>query len=276
MNIEERAETIYREAIAIDGLNISNWESPAVYQSLSNGNLTAINATIAVWEGFEETMDHVAGWKRRFREIPDTLSQVKSVDDIFKAKEDGTVGIILGFQNASPIENKLDRLELFHDLGVRVIQVTYNERNLLGNGCWERTDEGLSNFGEDAVREMNRLGILIDLSHVGDRTTLETAELSDKPVSATHANARSFFDHVRNKTDDALKLIAENGGVIGANAFPPFLPKSFESTLQDYVDAIDDLVDRVGIDPRSHRHRLHPGPVQLLFRLALFPAGHQD
>ena len=248
MNMEERAQSIYNDAIAIDGLNISNWESPAVYRSLSNGNLTAINATIAVWEGFEETMDHVAGWKRRFREMPDTLSQVRSVDDILRAKDEGKVGIILGFQNASPIENKLDRLELFHDLGVRVIQVTYNERNLLGNGCWERTDEGLSNFGEDAVREMNRLGILIDLSHVGDRTTLETAELSDKPVTATHANARSFFEHVRNKTDDALKLIAEKGGVVGANAFPPFLPKSFESTLSDYVDAIDDLVDRIGID----------------------------
>ena len=158
MSIEERAERIYNDAIAIDGLNISNWESPAVYRSLSNGNLTAINATIAVWEGFEETMDHVAGWKRRFREMPGTLSQVRSVDDILRAKDEGKVGIILGFQNASPIENKLDRLELFHDLGVRVIQVTYNERNLLGNGCWERTDEGLSNFGEDAVREMNRSG----------------------------------------------------------------------------------------------------------------------
>ena len=131
---------------------------------------------------------------------------------------------------------------------MRVIQITYNERNLLGNGCYERTDDGLSNFGVDAVKEMNRLGILIDLSHVGDRTTLETAEMSDKPVAATHANARSFVDHPRNKTDDALKLIAEKGGIIGATCWPPFLPNKFESTLRDYGDAIDDMVERVGID----------------------------
>ena len=95
---------------------------------------------------------------------------------------------------------------------------------------------------------MNRLGILVDLSHVGDRTTLDAAEVSDKPVAATHANARSFVDHPRNKTDDALKLIAEKGGIIGATCWPPFLPNKFESTLRDYGDAIDDMVERVGID----------------------------
>ena len=108
-------------------------------------------------------------------------------------------------------------------MGVKIIQVTYNERNLLGNGCWENRDDGLSNFGRDAIREMNRLGILIDLSHVGDKTTIDSISLSDQPVACTHANARSFFDSRRNKTDDALKLIAEKGGVVGATAWPPFL-----------------------------------------------------
>ena len=165
-----------------------------------------------------------------------------------QARQDGKVGVVLGWQNANPIGNDLDRLELFHALGVKIIQVTYNERNLLGNGCYERNDEGLSKFGLDAIKEMNRLGILIDLSHVGDRTTIETIELSDRPVAFTHANARSFFDHVRNKPDDALKLLADKGGIVGANAFPPFLRKGFESTTEDYVDAIDDLVERIGID----------------------------
>ena len=193
-------------------------------------------------------MDHTAAWLKRFREYGTILTQVKTADDILRAKGESKSGVILGWQNASPIENDLDRLSLFHSLGVRIVQITYNERNLLGNGCYERTDEGLSNYGQDAVREMNRLGILIDLSHVGDRTTLEAAELSDQPVACTHANARSFFEHVRNKPDDALKLIAEKGGVIGANAFPRFLPKGYESSVADYVDAIDDLVERVGID----------------------------
>ena len=156
--------------------------------------------------------------------------------------------MIFGWQNATPIENNLDRLALFHALGVRVIQLTYNDRNLLGNGCYERSDDGLSHFGRDAVCEMNRLGILIDLSHVGDRTTLDAIERSERPVAITHANARAFFHHVRNKTDEALQLLAERGGVIGANAFPSFLRRGFQSTITDYVDAIEDLIERVGID----------------------------
>ena len=244
---EDSVNRLYDESVVIDALNVSNWDSPAVYQSLHDGGVTAINATITVWENYRECMDNIAAWLRRFR-TEDHLVQATSVRGILNAKEQGKVGVVFGWQNASPIESDLDRLALFHSLGVRIIQVTYNERNLLGNGCYERTDDGLSNFGMDAVKEMNRLGILIDLSHVGDRTTLETAEVSTQPLSCTHANARAFFDHVRNKTDDALNLIAERGGVIGANAFPPFLRKGFESTLADYVDAIDDLVDRVGID----------------------------
>ena len=242
------ASRIYDEAMVIDGLNVSRWDYPAVYESLHGGRVTAINATVAIWEGYRQTMDNIATWPARFQDHGDTLLQARYADDITLAKEESKTAVILGWQNASPIENDLDRLALFHDMGVRVIQVTYNERNLLGNGCYERVDDGLSNFGVDAVRLMNELGILIDLSHVGDRTTLETIELSDHPVAFTHANARTFFNHVRNKTDDALKALAEKGGVVGANAFPIFLKKGYESTIGDYIDAVDDLVERVGID----------------------------
>ncbi|MCZ6676343.1 MAG: dipeptidase, partial [Candidatus Poribacteria bacterium] len=216
--------------------------------SLRAGRITAINATSAVWDNYQQAMDNIAAWLHRFRVYDDILVQVKTADDIMQAKKDGKVGVILGWQNASPIENDLSRLALFHALGVRVIQITYNERNLLGNGCYERRDDGLSHFGVDAIQEMNRLGILIDLSHVGDRTTLDAIELSEKPVACTHANARAFVNHVRNKTDEALLRLTEKGGVIGANAFPAFFPNTFDSTLADYVDAIDDLVQRVGID----------------------------
>ena len=239
---------IYDDAIVIDGLNVSNWDSERALQGVYAGRVTAFNATIAIFEKFHEAMDNIAGWYERLDNRADTLTPITSVDDIHEAKRTGKSGVVFGWQNASPIENNLDHLETFHKLGVRVIQITYNERNLLGNGCYERTDDGLSNFGVDAVKEMNRLGILVDLSHVGDRTTLEAAEASDKPVAATHANARSFVDHPRNKTDDALKLIAEKGGIIGATCWPPFLPNKFESTLRDYGDAIDDMVERVGID----------------------------
>ncbi len=241
------ASKVYDEAIVIDGLSISNWESDAVFQRLRAGNITAINATVATWENFQQTMAHLAKWMRRFRERQDIL-QVKETADIHTAKKLGKTGIILGFQNASPIENELDRLGLFLALGVRVIQLTYHETNLLGSGCWERFDSGLSNFGVDAVREMNRLGILIDLSHVGPKTTMEAIEMSEQPVAITHANARSFYNHPRNKEEDALKLLAEKGGVVGATSYTPFLPKGYDSTLEDFVDALDNMVERIGLD----------------------------
>jgi len=242
------AKTLYYDAIVIDGLNVSNWDSPAVYTSLRAGGVTAINATVAVWEGFEATMDNIAGWLQRFRQRSDALLQIRAPDDILRAKEEGKAGIFLGFQNANPIGNRLERLALFHALGVRVIQLTYNERNLLGNGCYERYDEGLSHFGLEAIREMNRLGILIDLSHVGDRTTLEAIEHSEQPVAFTHANARAYYDHVRNKTDETLKLLAQKGGVVGANSFALFLRQGYRSTIANYTEAVDDLVQRIGID----------------------------
>jgi membrane dipeptidase len=241
-------EITHQNSVVIDALNVSNWDSPAVFESLNNGGITGINATIAVWEGFAETMDNIAQWMVRFRDYSGLITQATSASDILQAKEDGKTGVVFGWQNTSPIGSDLKRLELFHALGVRIVQVTYNERNLVGNGCYERDDNGLSNFGLDVVKDLNRLGILIDLSHVGDRTTLETADRSQQPVACTHANARSMFDHPRNKTDEALKLVTERGGVIGANAYPPFLANGFQSAVSDYVDVIDDLVERVGID----------------------------
>ena len=248
MRDTEDARSIYDDSVVIDGLNVSNWDSPAVFRSLGNSGITAINATIATWENFQETLAHIAGWVERFERHRGTLLQARSVDDILRAKRDGLVGVILGFQNASPVENDLSRLSIFKQLGVGIIQVTYHERNLLGNGCFERTDEGLSNFGLDAVREMNRVGILVDLSHVGERTTLESIEHSEKPVAVTHANAKSYYDVPRNKADEALRLLAEKGGVVGATAITTFLRTGVSSTLEDYVDAIDHMVELIGID----------------------------
>jgi len=239
---------LYDQALVIDGLNVSNWDSPAVYESLSAGGVTAINATIATWEGFAETLDNISAWSKRLKERNDSIVLVETVDDILEAKRSGRTGIILGWQNATPIENDLDRLGLFHRLGVRIVQVTYHERNLLGNGCYERRDDGLSHFGVDAVAEMNRLGILIDLSHVGEQTTLDAIETSRKPVAFTHANARSYHDVVRNKTDEALKALADRGGVVGVTCIVTFLRTGYESTVDDYAEAIDDMVGRVGID----------------------------
>ena len=163
-----------------------------------------------------------------------------------RAKEVGKVGVILGFQNATPIENDLGHLAVFHHLGVRIIQLSFHERSLLADGCYESANGGLSNFGRAAVHEMNRLGILVDLSHVGERSTIEAIEHSKKPVAVTHANCKGYFDRPRNKTDEAVRLLAERGGGVGATAICSFLKTQFESKLDDFVDAIDDMVQRIG------------------------------
>ena len=242
------ADGFFHDAILIDGLDTSKWGEKSVYRTLRDGGVTAINATIAIWDDYETVLHKITRYLEWFDEFSELIRPVRTADDIRAAKAENRTGIILGWQNATPIGNDLGRLRLFHELGVRVIQLTYNERNLLGNGCYERTDDGLSRFGLAAVAEMNRLGILIDLSHVGDRTTLDTIENSTGPVAITHANARSHIDHPRNKTDEAVKLLVERGGVIGANAFPMFFERGFETGLDEYLDAIDYLVQMAGID----------------------------
>ena len=235
------------EFIAIDGLNVSNWESENVYRDLNKGNVSAINATVATWENYQQTIANISTWYSRFNSRSD-ISLIKNVNDIFEAADNNKTGIIIGFQNASPIENNLDYFYTFNELNVKIIQLAYHERNLLGNGCYERSDEGLSNFGIDAIKVMNDVGILIDLSHVGIVTTMETIEHSEKPIAITHANPNSYHNVPRNKTDDALKLMASKGGVVGVAAIAPFLKKGDDSTIEDYVDAISYTVDLVGLD----------------------------
>jgi membrane dipeptidase len=137
---------------------------------------------------------------------------------------------------------------LLHTLGVRIIQLTYNERNLVGDGCYESTNVGLSRFGRDVIREMNAAGVLVDLSHCGEQTTLETIEFSEFPVAVTHANAYALFPHPRNKSDAVIRLLAERGGVIGANAYPLFFRNGYVTTIAEYLDVIEYLIGLAGID----------------------------
>lgn len=238
---------LHKDAIVIDGLNVSKW-SRDVLEGIHEGGVTAINATTAVLENFRQTMLNLIKWERFFKDYDDIISQVTCVDDILRAKKMGKTGIILGFQNSSPVEDDLDLLVIFHRLGVRVIQLTYMEANLAGCGCLERIDGGLTDFGVEMVEEMNRLGILIDLSHVAYRTSMDAIKFSKKPVALTHANPASLVNHKRNKPDDLLKAVAKRGGIIGATIFPPFLKEEGVADISDYVRVIDYLVNLVGID----------------------------
>jgi len=230
----------------IDGLIVSKW-SREVFEDMHAAKLTAANCTVSVWEGFRETVDNICSMKRHIADNSELLSLVRNVDDIEAAKRQGKTGIILGFQNAQAFEDNLGYIEVFADLGVRVVQLTYNTQNLIGTGCYER-DSGLSGFGREVIQEMNRVGIVIDLSHVGTVSARDTILESLKPVCYSHCLPLGMKDHPRNKSDVELKLIAEHGGFVGVTAFPPFMKQAGDATIDDVVGAMDYVINLIGED----------------------------
>jgi membrane dipeptidase len=238
--------SLHQKTIVIDGLIISKWNR-AVFEDMKKGGLSAANCTVSVWEGFQDTVNNIAEMKKLIRDNSDLLTLVRSAADISRAKQDGKTGIIMGFQNAHAFEDNLGYVEAFADMGVRVVQLCYNTQNLIGTGCYER-DGGLSDYGREVVGEMNRVGIMVDLSHVGAKTSEEAILASKKPVCYSHCLPSGLKAHQRNKSDEQLKFIADHGGFIGVTMFPPFLKRGIESTVDDYVEAIGYVINIVGED----------------------------
>ncbi|MDX1431741.1 MAG: dipeptidase [Gammaproteobacteria bacterium] len=238
---------LHDDAIVFDGLIVSNW-SRDVFADMRRGGLTAANCTCSVWEGFHDTMVNLGQWNRWFRESDDLIVKARTTDDIRRAKEQGRTAVVLGFQNTSAFEDRLEFVEIFKDAGIGIVQMTYNTQNLVGSGCYESTDSGLSDFGREVVAEMNRVGMLCDLSHVGSVTSRDVIEASAKPVAYSHCLPAGLKAHPRNKSDEELRFIAEHGGFVGVTMFPPFLRRGAESTVDDYVEAIDYVIDLAGED----------------------------
>jgi membrane dipeptidase len=237
---------LHEESIVIDGLIIAKWDR-SIFEDMHRGGLSAANCTVSVWEGFSDTVANIADMKKLIRDNSELVSLVRSTEDILAAKKSGKTGIILGFQNAHAFEDNLGYIEAFADMGVRVVQLCYNTQNLIGTGCYER-DGGLSGFGREAIAEMNRVGIMVDLSHVGGNTSEEAILASTKPVCYSHCLPSGLKEHPRNKSDEQLRFIADRGGFIGVTMFPPFLKRGIEATVDDYVEAIDYVINLVGED----------------------------
>lgn len=238
---------LHRELTVVDGLVVANF-GRAIFEDMRRGGLTSANCTCSIWEGFRATMDNVARWKRWFREHSDLITQVTTSADIARAKREGKTGIILGWQNLTGIEDQIGYLQLFKELGVGIMQIAYNTQNLVGTGCYESRDGGLSDFGHEVIAEMNRLGILCDLSHVGAKTSEDVIKASKKPVAYTHCLPGALKAHPRNKSDEQLRFIVERGGFVGVTMFPPFLRRGTESTVDDYVEAIEYVIKLCGED----------------------------
>ena len=255
-NQEARAKMLHEESIVLDGLlpGLVFLENPDYRDNLSRGGINAANFTVATKHGFEETVQRIQKVYELVYESSDKQI-VTTADEIRSAFNRNETGVILGFQDTRPIERRLENVRTFEQLGVRIIQLTYNSLNYVGSGCWERDDSGLSHFGRDVIDKMNEHNILIDLSHCNDQTTMEAIEHSSDPVAFTHVAVRSIgHAYGRGKTDEQMKAVADDGGVIGITFHPPFVKKDpdthevLPATINDVLDHIDHVVGLVGVD----------------------------
>lgn len=240
---------LHEQALVIDCLV---YHCDGDVEDLRAGGIDAINATVCHFEAdFADACQEISRWHGRLNAPDSPWLQIETAADFDRAKTLGKVGVIMGWQNSRPIADELDRLFFFRRAGLRIMQLTYNFRNALGDGCLEPEEAGLTLLGREAVRLMNSLGIAIDLSHVGQKTMLDTIEASEQPVLVTHANARAIANLERNKTDDIIRRVAEKGGVIGASIYGPMCwdgDPDRKPTIDDYLRHLDHLVDVAGID----------------------------
>lgn len=266
MNIIDQtdAKKLHDGAIIVDGLQTCQW-SRSIFEEMRAGGLTAVNVSSLLWENFREGIGYVSEWKRFIRENDDILRPVRTAADIHAAKAENKTGIIIGWQNTSPLEDRLDYVEIFKDLGVGIMQLTYNTQNYSGAGYLEEVDSGLTGFGKEVLAEMNRVGVLCDLSHVGDKTSADVIAQSKGPVCISHILPRALRDVKRNKPDELFVACAQKGGLIGVSLFAPGLAAGNDATVEHYLDAmayVIDLVgeDHVGIGTDFSLDRPRPGP----------------
>lgn len=233
--------------LTIDGLQYSNW-SREIFEQMREGGVSAVHATLVYHENTRETLSRFGDWNRRFEQHSDLIMPIYEAADIERARETNRVGVFFGAQNCSPIEDDIDMIAVMRRLGLMIMQLTYNNQSLLAAGCYESEDSGVSRFGRQAIEEMNRVGMIIDMSHSSERSTLDALELSSRPVIISHANPESFHPAKRNKSDRVLKAIAESGGLLGFSLYPFHLKDGPDCTLESFCNMVADTADLMGID----------------------------
>ena len=220
--------------------------TPAMVSNAKSSGITAVNVTIG-GDTFANTFRDMAYWERELQLHPDVFTKIYSVADIRRAKESRRLGLVYGFQNATMLEGEPANLDVFHRFGVKIVQLTYNDRNLLGDGCLEPANAGLSKHGRDVVAHMNELRMIVDLSHCGLQTTSDGIAHSSRPVAITHSGCRGVFEHPRSKTDAILKALSAKGGVLGIYMMP-FINAQGQPMAADLVRQIEYAVNVCGED----------------------------
>ncbi|UWQ33897.1 dipeptidase [Leisingera sp. M527] len=231
----------------IDCLQYANW-SEKIFRQLREGGVDAIQVTIAYHENFRETVLNFEKWNRWFEQYPDLIMKGQWASDIDKARETGRTAVFFGFQNPSPMEDDIGLVEILHTLGARFMQLTYNNQSLLATGCYEAEDPGITRMGKQVIKEMNRVGLVVDMSHSADRSTIEAAEISTRPIAITHANPYEWSPALRNKKDDVIRAVTGHGGMLGFSVYPHHLKDKGACTLQSFCEMIARTADKYGLE----------------------------
>ena len=233
-------------SLFIDALQYNNW-SEEILKQINQGGLSAVHVTICYHEDFQEMVQNVVDWNRRFEDFSSLIFLGRTAADVVKAQKEGRTAIFFGFQNCSPIEDNIGLVEVCHQLGARFMQLTYNNQSLLGTGCYEENDPGITRMGKQVIKEMNRVGLVVDMSHSAERSTLEAIEISERPIAITHANPTFWHPALRNKSNEVLKALGESGGMLGFSVYPHHLKDGSDCTLESFCNMIADTAEIMGI-----------------------------
>jgi membrane dipeptidase len=243
---------LYKNAIVIDSLCAPLTDpdapiTPEVLQAVRQSGITAVNFTISD-PTFEGTVGNIALVEALVEQHPEAFLIVRLHSDIARAKHENKIGIMPGFQYTAFLEEKPDRIEMFRQLGVRIMQLTYNNRSIFGDGCLEPGNAGLSKAGIAAVKKMNDVGVALDLSHSGYRTTSDGIAQSAKPVLISHSGCAAVYAHPRNKPDDILKALADRGGYFGVYLMPYVVASPTIPTREHVLDHVVHAINVCGAD----------------------------
>ncbi|MCH6564520.1 MAG: membrane dipeptidase [Proteobacteria bacterium] len=236
-------DTHYR----IDALQYANW-SEKIFRQMREGGVDAVHVTIAYHENFRETVANIEQWNSLFERFAELIFQGKTGDDVRLARKSGRTAIFYGFQNPSPMEDDIRLVEILHTLGARFMQLTYNNQSLLGSGCYETNDTGITRMGREVIEEMNRVGLVVDMSHSAERSTLEAMEISSRPIVITHANPGFWEPALRNKSQAVLEGLAQTGGMLGFSLYPHHLKDKGDCSLESFCEMIARTAEIMGVD----------------------------
>ena len=229
----------------IDNLQYCKWNRE-VFKINREAGLDAVHVTVVYHEDYNEFLKRIDEWNKNFKENTDLIFLGKNFKDIERAKNEKKTAIFFGFQNCSPIEDDIDLVKKVHEQGCRFMQLTYNNQSLLATGCYENIDSGVTNFGKEVIKEMNKVGIVIDMSHSAEKSTLDAIDISEKPIAITHANPFFWHKVKRNKSNELLKVLSDSGGMLGLSLYPHHLKEGSDCSLESFCEMMAKVAELMG------------------------------